>query len=304
MCSKGSRKLSSRPDKIRLKSPREIAAIGEAGRIVADTLVMLRAQLRPGISTLELDRLAAAYLRRRGAISSYGSVKFDGVVCVSINDEVVHGIPGRRTLRQGDLVSLDIAAIYAGYHADASLTASVGAPRPEARRLLAVTEAALALGISLATPGRPLYDISSAIQEYVERHGYGVVRNLSGHGIGRSMWEEPVVPNYAQDERGPLVREGMVFTIEPMVTAGDPEVAILPDKWTIISLDHSLAAHFEHTIVVLDGGPRILTEPTDPHAAWAMRGPAPERQPDRWQGAVAAVRQPPRDLRATVGLQG
>lgn len=245
----------------------------QAGQIVADTLVLLKTSLRPGMTTRELNTIAEEYLRSRQAVTSYTEVGFDGVVCVSINDEVVHGIPGKRVLRDGDVVSLDIAAIYQGYHGDAAITVGVGDVSRDARHLLRSTEAALALGISLATVGRHLFDISAAIHDYVERQGLSVVRNLVGHGIGRSMWEEPQVPNYRQDTRGPVLRAGMVFTIEPMVNAGRAETRVLSDKWTIVTKDRKLSAHFEHTVAVTDAGPRILTLASDPSAVWALDPP-------------------------------
>jgi methionyl aminopeptidase len=170
-------------------------------------------------------------------------------------------------------VSLDIAAIYGGYHGDAAITAGVGLLSPQARHLAESTEQALALGISLATPGRHLYDISAAIHEFVESKGLSVVRNLVGHGIGRSMWEEPQVPNYRQASRGIVLRPGMVFTIEPMVNAGHPETVVLADKWTIVTKDRKLSAHFEHTVAITESGPWVLTEPSDQARMWA-RGPA------------------------------
>jgi methionyl aminopeptidase len=254
---------------VRLKSARELEIMRQAGQIVADTLVMLRGELREGVSTRQLNDVAAQYLQSRGAMTSYTAVGFDGVVCVSINEEIVHGIPGPRLLRAGDLVSLDIAAIHGGYHGDAAVTAGVGLLSPQARHLMRATEEALALGISLATPGRHLHDISAAIDAFIEAQGLSVVRNLVGHGIGRSMWEEPQVPNYRQETRGVALRPGMVFTIEPMVMAGQPDTETLSDGWTIVTRDRKLAAHFEHTIAVTSDGPRVLTQPTDVGAMWA-----------------------------------
>ncbi len=257
---------------VRIKSARELETMRRAGQIVADTLLMLRGELREGVTTRHLNDLAERYLASQGAVTSYAAVKFDGVVCVSVNEEVVHGIPGPRILRAGDLVSLDIAAIYGGYHGDAAITAGVGLLSPQARHLAESTEQALALGISLATPGRHLYDISAAIHEFVESKGLSVVRNLVGHGIGRSMWEEPQVPNYRQASRGIVLRPGMVFTIEPMVNAGGAETFVLEDKWTIVTKDGKLSAHFEHTVAITESGPRVLTEPSDQAKMWA-RGP-------------------------------
>jgi methionyl aminopeptidase len=259
---------------IRPKSARELRVMQQAGQIVADTLLLLRAHLKDGTTTRELNTIADEYIASRGARTSYAQVGFDGVVCVSVNDEVVHGIPGTRVLRAGDVVSLDIAVIFDGYHADAAITAGVGLISPQAQHLLAATEQALALGISLATTGRHLFDISAAIHDYVESQGLSVVRNLVGHGIGRSMWEDPQVPNYRQPSRGPVLRAGTVFTIEPMVNAGGPDTRTLDDEWTIVTVDRKLSAHFEHTIAVTNEGPKVLTMPTDTGQAWAMSPPA------------------------------
>jgi len=261
-------------NEIRLKSSRELDIMQEAGRIVADTLALLKSHVRAGISTAALNTLAEDFMQRHGAVTSYKEVGFTfGVVCVSINEQIVHGIPGHRVLKDGDLVSLDIAAIYNGYHADAAITVGVGSLAPQARHLMETTEQALALGISLATVGRHLHDISAAIQDYVEARHLRVVRNLVGHGIGQKMWEAPQVPNFRQDKRGPVLRAGTVFTIEPMVTAGRAENKLLSDKWTIVTKDRKPAAHFEHTIAVTAQGPRILTRPSDPAAAWAAVPP-------------------------------
>ena len=268
---------------IRLKSSRELEIMQQAGQIVADTLLLLRQNLQPGITTRELNRIAEDSIVSRGAVTSYTEVGFDGVVCVSVNDEVVHGIPGKRVLREGDLVSLDIAAIYQGYHGDAALTAGVGIISPEARHLITSTEQALALGISLATAGRHIYDISAAIHAFVESKGLSVVRNLVGHGIGRSMHEDPQMPNYRQDTRGPVLRAGTTFTIEPMVNAGKADTRVLGDKWTIVTRDHRLSAHFEHTIAVTNGPARILTLPSDASSAWALVPPSSRSQEPQLQ---------------------
>jgi methionyl aminopeptidase len=265
-------------NEIRLKSSRELDIMQESGRIVADTLVLLRSHVQAGISTAELNALAVDYLKQHGAVTSYKEVGFDyGVVCVSINEQIVHGIPGHRILKDGDLVSLDISAIYKGYHADAALSVGVGTVTPAVRHLLDTTEQALALGISLATVGRHLHDIGAVIQDYVEIRHLGVVRNLVGHGIGRKMWEAPQVPNFRQDTRGPVLRPGTVFTIEPMITAGRIDNKVMPDKWTIVTKDGKAAAHFEHTVAVTADGPRILTSPTDKAALWAAVPPRIER---------------------------
>ncbi|MDB5057918.1 MAG: map [Chloroflexi bacterium] len=263
---------------IRLKSARELELMQHAGQIVADTLLLLRGHLKDGVVTRELNDIAEEYIASRGAVTSYAQVGFDGVVCVSVNEEVVHGIPGPRVLRAGDVVGLDIVVIYGGYHADAAITAGVGIISPQAQHLLTSTENALALGISLATPGRHLFDVSAAIHDYIESEGLSVVRNLVGHGIGRSMWEEPQVPNYRQGSRGPVLRSGMTFTIEPMVNVGRPETKTLNDQWTIVTKDRKLSAHFEHTIAVADNGSQILTAPSDRSKTWATVPPAPRQE--------------------------
>ena len=261
-------------NEIRLKSARELDLMQAAGRVVADTLVLLKEHAREGVTTAALNALAEESLRAGGAVTSYREVGFDfGVVCVSINEQIVHGIPGNRVLKQGDVVSLDIAANRQGYHADAAITVGIGTVSPPARHLLETTEQALALGISLATVGRHLHDISAAIQEFVERRHLHVMRNLVGHGIGRQMWEAPQVPNFRQNNRGPVLRAGTVFTIEPMVSIGRPDNKILPDKWTIVTRDRKAAAHFEHTVAITADGPRILTLPGNPASVWAGNPP-------------------------------
>jgi methionyl aminopeptidase len=266
-------------NEIRLKSSRELDIMQEAGRIVADTLVLLRSRVQTGVSTAELNALAEDYLKQQGAVTSYKEVGFDyGVVCVSINEQIVHGIPGHRILKDGDLVSLDISAMYKGYHADAALSVGVGTVAPAVQHLLDTTEQALALGISLATVGRHLHDISAVIQDYVETRHLSVVRNLVGHGIGRKMWEAPQVPNFRQATRGPVLRAGTVFTIEPMVNAGRADNKVMPDKWTIVTKDRKASAHFEHSIAVTADGPRILTSPTDRAAVWAGVPPRVEHR--------------------------
>lgn len=247
--------------------------MAQAGEIVADTLLLLKSHVRPGITTAALNAIAVQYLGERGALSSYPAVNFAGVVCTSIDDEVVHGIPGPRVVEEGNIIGLDIAAIWGGYHADAAITVPVGVVSAAAHHLLVVTEGALALGLSLCTPGRNLYDIGAAIQMYVESNRCSVVRGLVGHGIGKSMWEEPQVPNYRQEARGPALRPGMVFTIEPMVNAGGLETVQQADGWTITTKDHSLSAHFEHTVAITEGAPRILTTASDRAAVWATQVP-------------------------------
>jgi methionyl aminopeptidase len=249
------------PMAISLKQPEQLRLMREAGKIVAETLRVLEAAVRPGITTAELDALAERTIRRYGAVPSFKGYRgFPASTCISVNDEVVHGIPGPRVLRDGDIVSIDIGARYRGYHGDATITVPVGNISPEAARLIAVCREALARGIEQARAGRRLTDISAVIQQYVEAHGFSVVRDLYGHGIGRALHEEPLLPHYGPPGQGPLLRPGMVLTIEPMITAGRPETRVLPDRWTIVTADGSLAAQFEHTVAITENGPEILTE--------------------------------------------
>ncbi|HZX61548.1 MAG TPA: type I methionyl aminopeptidase [Candidatus Methylomirabilis sp.] len=238
----------------------EVERIGRASRIVADALVALGAMSRPGVKTMELDRFAEAFLRDRGATPAFKGYRgYPFTLCTSINEQVVHGLPGDRPLKEGDIVSLDLGAIVDGYYGDAAITVAVGEVSPDTRRLLEVTREALHRGIAQATPGRHLSDISHAIQRHVESHGFSVVRIFVGHGIGRALHEEPQVPNFGPPSRGPVLRPGMVLAVEPMVNAGTHEVMILEDKWTAVSKDRSLSAHFEHTVAITENGPEILT---------------------------------------------
>jgi methionyl aminopeptidase len=245
---------------IELKTARELALMRRAGAVVAGLLEALVASLQPGMRTRELDELARAHLRREGAAPAFlGYRGFPASICVSVNDEVVHGIPGERRLREGDLVSLDAGAVVDGYYADAALTVGVGTVSETARRLMAVTREALEAGIAQARAGQRLSDISHAVQQRVERERFGVVREFVGHGIGRAMHEEPPIPNFGAPNAGPRLQEGMVLAIEPMVTAGGYAVSVLQDGWTAVTQDGSLAAHFEHTVAVTAGEPEILT---------------------------------------------
>jgi len=246
-----------------LKSPREIALVRAGGRILAEAVAMLRDLVKPGVSTLEIDREVEALIRRRGARPAFKGYRgFPATVCTSINEEVVHGIPSAtRRLREGDIIGLDLGAIVEGYYADAAVTLAVGEIPPEVRRLLDVTRESLDLGIAQARPGNRLGDVSHAVQRHVEAHGFSVVRAFVGHGIGRELHEEPQIPNFGEPGRGPLLKPGMVLAIEPMVTMGRPEVRILEDRWTAVTQDGSLAAHFEHTVAVTEEGPVILTVP-------------------------------------------
>ncbi|MBE3566313.1 MAG: type I methionyl aminopeptidase [Thermogemmatispora sp.] len=244
-----------------IKSKEERERIRETGRIVAAVLAELRSAVRPGITTGDLDRLAAEALQRYGAkSSSLGYHGYPGHLCTSVNDEVVHGIPGKRVLQEGDIISLDLAANYQGWHADAAITIGVGEISPELKRLLKVTEDALYRGIAAARAGNRLLDISRAIQQFVESAGFSLVRQWGGHGVGRSMHEDPQVLNYVEPGLpNPALRPGMVLAIEPMVNMGGKETRVLPDRWTVVTADHSYSAHFEHTVAITEGDAEILT---------------------------------------------
>lgn len=246
---------------IDIKSSREIALMREAGRIVAETLALLQEKIRAGMTTAELDAIAEGVATRHGAIPSFkGYHGYPASLCVSINEEVVHGIPSpHRVLQEGDIVSLDYGAIYKGYHGDAAVTVGIGLISPVARRLIEVTREALAKGIAQARAGNRLGDISWAIQSYVEGQGFSVVRQYVGHGIGRQMHEEPQVPNFGPAGRGRLLRPGMTLALEPMVNVGTYLTTVLADGWTVITEDHSLSAHFEHTVAITDQEAEVLT---------------------------------------------
>lgn len=242
------------------KSESEIAFMREAGRIVADTLRRLAEAIVPGVTTRELDRIAEQSIRSQGASPSFkGYNGFPGSVCISVNEELVHGIPGKRILQEGDIVTIDVGAEVKGYHADSAWTFGVGNISEEARRLLAVTEQSLHAGLALVKPGIRLYTISHAIQQVIEDAGMSVVREYVGHGIGAKLHEEPQIPNYGLPDRGPRLKPGMALAIEPMVVLGERYVKTLDDNWTVVSEDGSLCAHFEHTVVVTEDGMEILT---------------------------------------------
>lgn len=245
---------------IELKSPSQLTSMRAAGRIVGEMLARLRAAAVPGVTTAELDQLAGDTIKEMGGAPAFKGYRgFPGYICTSVNDEVVHGIPGRRVLKAGDIIGLDVGARVDGYYADAAITVPVGPVTDEARRLIAVTEAALVDGIAQAVPGRRLSDISHAVQTAVERAGFSVVREFVGHGIGAQLHEPPQIPNYGAPGTGPVLKAGMVLAIEPMVNAGRPEVDVLDDGWTAVARDHRLSAHFEHTVAVTEQGPEILT---------------------------------------------
>jgi len=243
-----------------LKSPQEIATMRRAGRIVGEVLQQLRRAVAPGLATAALDRLAEAGIRARGGVPAFKGYRgFPATLCTSVNEEVVHGIPGRRTLRAGDIIGLDLGAAVDGYFADAAITVPVGPVNDQARRLVSVTEQALARGIEQLRPGGRLSDVSAAIQQFVEAQGYAVVRQFVGHGIGTQIHEDPPVPNFGLPNRGPRLKAGMVLAIEPMVNLGTHEVDILSDGWTVVTKDRALSAHFEHTVAIGEAGPEILT---------------------------------------------
>jgi len=246
---------------IELKTANEIALMRKAGRIVAGLLEHLAALVRPSMRTKELDEEAQAYLKREGAKPAFlGYRGYPASICVSVNEEVVHGIPGERRIREGDLVSIDAGAVVSGLYADAALTVGVTPLTMEARRLMETTRRALEAGIGQVTTGNRLSDISHAVQRVVEHEGFGVVRDFVGHGIGRAMHEEPPIPNFGSPGVGPRLKVGMVLAIEPMVTLGDFEVEVQRDGWTAVTKDRSLAAHFEHTVALTERGAEILTE--------------------------------------------
>jgi methionyl aminopeptidase len=247
---------------IQLKSTREIELMAQGGRILADTVQLLRREVRPGISTAELDAIAEQFIRSHpGATPAFkGLYGFAGSICTSINQEIVHGIPSRkRVLKDGDVISLDVGVAYQGYFTDSATTVPVGQVDAETTRLLDVTERSLAAGIAAAVPGNHLGDIGAAVQAVVEDAGFSVVRDLVGHGIGVEFHEEPQVPNYGKPKRGLKLVPGLTIAIEPMVNVGGPSTRTMPDKWTIVTVDGSRSAHFEHTVAITQSGNRVLT---------------------------------------------
>ena len=245
---------------IELKTPSEVDAMRRIGRIVAGLLAHVADLVRPGLKTKALDEAAAAYLKAAGAQPAFlGYRGFPATICVSVNEEVVHGIPGPRTIRDGDLVSLDVGGLLEGWYADAATTVPVGSVPPEARRLVEATQRALDAGIACAIVGNRVSDISRAVQGVVEGAGLGVVREFVGHGIGHALHEDPPIPNFVPPHGGPRLAAGMVLAIEPMVTLGRSEVEVLRDGWTAVTRDRSLAAHVEHTVAVTEHGPEVLT---------------------------------------------
>ena len=242
------------------KSPAEIELMARAGEVVAETLALLEERIRPGVTTGELDAAADEYIRSRGGAATFKGYKgYPASICTSPNDAIVHGIPGPYTLEGGDVLSVDVGVTLNGFVADSAYTFGIGEPSPDAELLLDAGRSALAAGIEQCRAGNRLSDISHAIQQATEEQGFSVVRALVGHGVGRSMHEDPQIPNFGDPGRGPLLQPGMVFAIEPMITAGGPEIVMHDDGWTISTADGSLSAHFEHTVAITEEGPRVLT---------------------------------------------
>jgi methionyl aminopeptidase len=242
------------------KSQAEIDTMARAGEVVAETLALMRESIRPGVTTAELDRIAEEFIRNRGGEPTFKGYKgYPAAICTSPNAMVVHGIPGGYALAEGDVLSVDVGVTLDGFVADSAWTFPVGEISPEAERLLEVCERALYAGIEQAVAGNEIGDISEAVQRVTEEAGFSVIRSLVGHGVGRAMHEDPQVPNFAGPYRGPTLRDGMTIAIEPMITAGAPEVYLHEDEWSISTDDRSLSAHFEHTVAVTPEGPRILT---------------------------------------------
>jgi methionyl aminopeptidase len=243
-----------------IKSEKEVEIMRQAGRIVATVLDVLKGQVKPGMKTEELDVIAVKELEKLGAKPSFKGYRgYPANLCVSVNDEIVHGIPGKRVLRNGDIVSLDFGAIYNGFQGDAALTVGVGDISPEAERLIETTRGALEAGIAAARDGARLGDVSVAIQNYAESRGYSVVREYTGHGIGREMHEEPQIPNFGLPGQGPELKKGMTIALEPMVNIGDWRTRVDDNHWTVLTIDGSLSAHFENTIAITDSGSEVLT---------------------------------------------
>lgn len=243
------------------KTQREIDIMRQAGRIVALTHEELKKHIKPGITTKELDTIAEEFIRSQNAIPSFkGYNGFPGSICTSVNQELVHGIPSSRVLKDGDIISIDIGAYFNGYHGDSAWSFPVGTISEEAKKLLTITEQSLFAGLNFAKPGNRLSDISHAVQKHVESNGFSVVEEYVGHGIGQELHEDPPIPNYGLANRGPLLKKGMTLAIEPMVNQGKRYIRVLSDNWTVVTADNKLCAHFEHTIVITDNGYEILTQ--------------------------------------------
>ncbi|NMF05198.1 type I methionyl aminopeptidase [Clostridium beijerinckii] len=245
---------------ITVKNHDEIAIMRKAGRIVGETLLLLEKEVKPGVTTANLDRIAEEFITKHGAKPSFkGLYGFPSSLCISVNEQVIHGFPGEYVLKEGDIVSIDCGAFFDGFHGDAARTFPVGQVSVEAQRLIDITRESFFQGIKFAKQGNKLTDISHEIQSYVEAAGFSVVRDFVGHGIGRKVHEDPNVPNFGKSGRGPKLLEGMVLAIEPMVNAGTYKVKTLKDGWTVVTADSSLSAHYENTVAILSDGPEILT---------------------------------------------
>jgi methionyl aminopeptidase len=259
--------LRSRPSGVERKSARELALMRQAGRINAQALATMAAAVRPGVTTQQLDALAERVILQSGAVPAFkgypGPDPYPNATTISVNDALVHGIPGPRVLREGDIVSLDCGTLYQGYYGDSATTVACGGASPLARKLLEVTEQSLRVGIAEMRAGRRTGDVAAAMQGYVERHGFYMVRDYTSHGIGRRMHEDPEVRYYVRPGTGTLLRPGLTIALEPMVMVGTAETRTLGDQWTVVSADGSLAAHFEHTVAVTEGEPEILTRLED-----------------------------------------
>ena len=245
---------------ITIKNKKQIEYMRIAGRITGEVLNLLESKVCEGITTKELDRIAEEYIRGQGAVPSFkGYSGFPASICTSVNEEVIHGIPGKRKLKNGDIISIDVGAYINGFHGDAARTFVVGEVSLEAKKLIDVTRESFFEGIKFAKSGNHLYEISSAIQQYVESNGFSIVREYVGHGIGSDMHEAPQIPNYKTGGRGPRLCEGMTLAIEPMVNAGDCKVKVLADKWTVVTKDKKLSAHYENTVLITGGEPELLS---------------------------------------------
>ena len=245
---------------ITIKSRRELEAMGRAGAIVGATLTLLKRSVEPGITTGELNRIAEKNIRSMGAVPAFlGYQGFPGTICASVNEEIVHGIPGKRVLKEGDIIKMDVGAVIDGFIGDAAISVGVGEVDPAAQRLMDDTEASLYAGIAAAQPGNRLGDIGAAIEGYALERGYGLVRGYGGHGIGRHLHEDPHVPNYGEPGKGVLIRPGMCICIEPMLNLGTEETQVLDDAWTVVTADGALSSHFEHTLAITEDGPKILS---------------------------------------------
>lgn len=245
---------------ITIKSRRELEAMGRAGAIVGATLTLLKRSVEPGITTAELNRIADKNIRSMGAVPTFlGYQGFPAAICASVNEEIVHGIPGKRVLKEGDIIKMDVGATIDGFIGDAAISVAVGGVEESTQKLMDDTNASLYAGIAAAQPGNRIGDIGAAVESYALERGYGVVRQFVGHGVGRFLHEDPQVPNYGEPGKGILLRPGMCICIEPMLNMGAEETRILDDDWTVVTADGSLSAHFEHTLAITEDGPKILT---------------------------------------------